>query len=387
MMFNSSLSLSRRSTPMSLLMLLLTVLTVWEASGASEKASASGDEARRKLQVPDFPISEVSDFVEKHFGIHANRVKPESSYDDTNFKVRAKSGEKYLLKFHNGVDSDNYKTIHAQDAMMRHLKANGIMCSSPVSPVAGGVCSVVCACKGNKARPRKFVVRLLNWVEGTPMKYSAKDLSVPVSLKLLENLGGYLARVDIAMVDFGHAGTQRKHLWDSQQCEGIKQFIPYLKDPKREAIVQDVLEMFKSKQELLSKCPMQVIHGDPNDGNVIVNDDASEVIGIIDFGDLVSSWRAHNLGVAMAYAMPYGAIDAAIAVYRGYAKENKLTTAEVKCLWDFVSVRLVTSASLGAYTSAHAPEDECSNIHDGNWDALKAIGEQDREVLDAMLEL
>ncbi len=47
--------------------------------------------------------------------------------------------------------------------------------------------------------------------------------------------------------------------------------------------------------------PKGVLHNDANDHNVIVSQDGSEVVGVLDFGDMVYSCYIFELAITIAY--------------------------------------------------------------------------------------
>jgi len=158
------------------------------------------------------------------------------SYDDVNYKVRIGTGT-YLLKVHNGVESEDFlrslddedeqdegtiaatasdddlsspsffyrrgkmrSHVHLQNAVLELLSEHGVSTSFPVkcdtgSPVVVADLPVVSSSSGESSSPpptRRLVVRLLHWVEGTPL--SAVDESY--SLEVLADAGFLLGTVD-----------------------------------------------------------------------------------------------------------------------------------------------------------------------------------------------
>ena len=175
-------------------------------------ATPSSDEERRKLFKPSV-TSEEAVTIMKNLYCHNEDEKIEilaelESYDDVNFKVTL-NGTPFLLKIHNGVESDDflkvyeqagnkYKTkgymgsvIHLQTAMMDLLSTNKVPTSAPIPtkekmPVGLQDLSVVSPAHS----PQKLVVRLLTWVNGKLMS------SVPVMpTETLADCGRLLGRV------------------------------------------------------------------------------------------------------------------------------------------------------------------------------------------------
>jgi len=47
----------------------------------------------------------------------------------------------------------------------------------------------------------------------------------------------------------------------------------------------------------------QVCHTDLNENNLVVDDDRTRIVGVLDWGDITYCWRVVEIGVAVAYAM------------------------------------------------------------------------------------
>jgi Ser/Thr protein kinase RdoA (MazF antagonist) len=105
-----------------------------------------------------------------------------------------------------------------------------------------------------------------------------------------------------------------------------------------------------------------VIHGDANEYNVLV--DRDEVVGLIDFGDMVYSYTVGDLSIAIAYVVlgkdnPYAT---ARPVIDGYQEEFPLTTHELEALWPLVRLRLCMSVCIAAHQQQQQPENEYLGI-------------------------
>jgi hypothetical protein len=121
---------------------------------------------------------------------------------------------------------------------------------------------------------------------------------------------------------------------------------------------------------LLARLPLAAIHGDLNDYNVLIGDgDGMEargqrVTGIVDFGDMVWSYRVGDLAIAIAYAI-LGADDplsVAAAMVRGYAKHIMFTNDELAALFGLVVLRLCASVCIAADQRGRQPDNEYLSI-------------------------
>ena len=115
-------------------------------------------------------------------------------------------------------------------------------------------------------------------------------------------------------------------------------------------------------------CAARSIHGDLNDHNILVGDGddlesrGQVVTGIVDFGDMVHSYRVGELAIAIAYAILErdDPLDVASAMVRGYCERNTLDDDELAALFGLVLLRLCASVCIAADQQAQRPDNELS---------------------------
>ena len=102
----------------------------------------------------------------------------------------------------------------------------------------------------------------------------------------------------------------------------------------------------------------QVIHNDANRNNLVVDESASRLLSVIDFGDMVESWLVVEASLAATYAMldRTAPLEAAAHVIGGYHAELPLEPAEQDSVFDFICMRLCMSLCIGTYQCALHPE-------------------------------
>src|SRR5262249_14078872 len=107
-----------------------------------------------------------------------------------------------------------------------------------------------------------------------------------------------------------------------------------------------------------------IIHGDLNDANILVGGGPDlearnqSVVGIVDFGDMVHSYRIGELAIAIAYAMLDcdDPLNVAAAVVRGYSERSALDDNELKALFGLAVLRLCVSACIAASQQRERPD-------------------------------
>jgi len=108
----------------------------------------------------------------------------------------------------------------------------------------------------------------------------------------------------------------------------------------------------------LSQLRRAVIHNDANRANLVVDDSATRLLSIIDFGDMVKGWLAVDPSIAATYAMldRTAPLEAAAAVFAGYVEEMPLQPVEVDTVFDFICMRLCMSLCIGVHQCAQQPD-------------------------------
>ena len=296
------------------------------------------------MNAPDLTLMEsvnpifAQAIAEKYFGIQASASELPSERD-RNFVLSARGGEKFVLKIANVREERD--VLEAQNAMMKHLAARVSFCPRVVGSRLGEEMVTVAG----------RLVRVLSYLPGRPLGTVASQ-----SPELLHDLGRKLGRLSAALVGFDHPGAHREFYWDlARGAQIINDFgtrinTDWLRDL--------VLSFGKNLCLSVDKLRTSVIHGDLNDYNVLV--DGDEVVGLIDFGDMVYTYTVGELAIAVAYVVlgkenPYAAAAPVIA---GYREEFPLTKEEVEALWPLVRLRLCMSVCIAAHQQAQQPENE-----------------------------
>jgi len=295
----------------------------------------------RSMNAPNLTSVESVDRIfaqaiaEKYFGIQASASELPSERD-RNFLLSAPDGEKFVLKIANV--QEEREVLEAQNAMMKHLAERVSFCPRVVAAVSG---EEIVGVKGR-------FVRMLSYLPGKPLASVESQ-----SAELLRDFGRKLGRLSAALVGFDHPAAHRAFYWDlAQGTHIVSEFGPQIN-------TDWLREMVLSYESLsMEKLPRSVIHGDANDYNVLV--DGNQVVGLIDFGDVVYSYAVGDLAIAIAYVVlgkedPYAA---AAPVIEGYISEFSVTDAELEALWPLVRLRLCMSVCIAAHQQAQQPENE-----------------------------
>ena len=268
-------------------------------------AAPLSDEEMRKLLKPTCTMEQVEEAITESFGGTVKIIRALDSYDDQNFMAEW-NGTKYLVKVHNGVESqdflDSYEkngkdyttcssVIHFQTAIMKQLNKHEVPTSQ--AQLCEGIPLAIHSLPvlSDHHSPCRLVVKLLTWVPGRTMA------SLPsLSIECLRDAGRLLGKTHHALDDMDASqhstAAQRFHAWDGKNTVQVRNFCSAIDKVKRRSMVESVISAFE--HEILDsgvgdKFRKGIIQGDFNDGNILVDDDFS-ISGVIDFGDSVERY-------------------------------------------------------------------------------------------------
>ena len=128
------------------------------------------------------------------------------------------------------------------------------------------------------------LVRMTSWLDGRLLG------AAPSSAGLRRDIGGTLARLNVALRGFTHPGASRSHRWDLQNFGALRPLLAELPADGRGGLA-DCLDRFEAVvAPRLAGRASQVIHTDFHGENLLT--DGSRVTGVLDFGDaLACRWR------------------------------------------------------------------------------------------------
>lgn len=305
---------------------------------------------------PQLSAEDASRLAKNLYALQATAT-PLPSERDQNFLLTAAGGQMFVLKIANALE--DITQLEGQNQAMLHLaRRNVSICQQVLPTQSGDFIAPIQSPSG-----AKHWARLLTYLPGKPLGQLKRH-----SPHLLANLGRSLAQIDRALAGFEHPAARREFHWDLAQAQQVvNRHKTLITDPELRALIDKFVADFERfTAPLLPQLRQSVIHNDANDYNVIVGggDDLytrhQQVVGIIDFGDIVHSYTVGDLAIATAYVILNKAdpLAAAAQVAQGYHAIYPLTEAELAALFGLVGMRLCVSACLAAYQQQQRPNDE-----------------------------
>jgi 4-aminobutyrate aminotransferase-like enzyme/Ser/Thr protein kinase RdoA (MazF antagonist) len=313
--------------------------------------------------------SEAARLAREIFSLDVSAKGLPGEYDD-NFHLTSADGREFVLKIMHPAREQSFVEMQCQ--ALQHLAKRAPQLSLPR----------VCATPGGDAFTSatlsdgtKRLLWLLTFVQGTVL---AKVN--PHSPELLRSLGHFLAEMDAALADFSHPATHRELKWDLARAAWIRDYLPYIGDSTRRALVERFLALYETQVvPALPSLRRSVIYGDANDYNVLVGSpwpQPRKVVSVIDFGDMHHSLTVSEVAIAAAYAIlgEKDPLSAAAAVVFGYHKAFPLTESEIAALYPLIAMRLAVSVTNSSHRKSLVPDDPYVTISEAPaWEALEKL--------------
>ena len=183
------------------------------------------------------------------------------------------------------------------------------------------------------------------------------------SIDLIHDIGRKLGALDSNLKDFDDPGLDRDMKWDLRRSLWVNEHVDLIEDPARRSLYRRLLDNFSSTTlTQLQGLPVQAIHNDLSDHNILVQHDregAQSVSGIIDFGDMIRAPAVCDLAIAGAYVLlgQSRPLHALAALVKGYVQNRPLYETECEILWSLVLIRLVVSSINAAMMRQERPDD------------------------------
>ena len=284
---------------------------------------------------PRVPVAEVELAVERQFGL-SGRYVPLVSERDQNFRLKTSSGAQYVVKVTSAAEPRPVSDF--QIAALRHLETAGTV------PVP----KVVAALDGRHSGRidhvgKSHMLRLVSYLAGEPLT------SVPVNADTAREIGGSLARLGLGLDGFSHEGENPVLLWDLQRAGELRDLLDRIDNPAiRRSVLRAIDDYDQRVLPELGSLHTQVIHGDANPENILVDPVSGRVSGFIDFGDMVRAPLVFDVAIAASYlrASKADALELIAPFVAGYHAFRPLSAAELALLFDLARVRLATTITL-----------------------------------------
>ena len=311
-------------------------------------------------------LDEAKAAVAEVYGL-AGAVKRLSSERDETFLFTRADGTDFILKIANPAEDP--AALEFQDGALLHLQA--VTPSVPVPRLIhtqnGEQSHTLASADG----PR--IMRLLTFLPGE-LQYRTR-----ASEMQSRNVGRALAELGLGLENYDGRPPAEKLMWDISHTLDLGAVVGHVA-PERRAQAEAVLKEFERALPAIAALKRrQIIHNDFNPHNILLDPAApTDVVGIIDFGDMVHAPLINDLAVALSYHLATDNWAARTGAFlEGFLSARALEPAEIELLPLLTRCRLAMSIIIAEWRSALFPEnrDYILRNHATAWRGLQNISD------------
>lgn len=287
---------------------------------------------RSSLPCPEVSSEQALQLLEEHYAL-SGALKELGSQQDRNFLLDT-GDQRFVLKICHGAYSP--LELEAQHAALGHLAADSRVRVPGVVLASSGKQLLSLEIGGHAVH-----ARLLEFIDGQALSHLRH-----LPLDVVVGLGELCAQVDRSLAGLEHPGLERVLQWDPRHAQAlIKHLLPIIEDDDERACLAEAAEQAQRRLlPLIPTLPVQTVHLDITEYNVVWARDARlqwQLQGLIDFGDLVSTWRVADLSVTCAALLHHAEGDPLYILpsIRAYHAINPLQLEELQALWPLIVAR------------------------------------------------
>ncbi|MGR4010008.1 aminotransferase [Leucobacter sp. 1207-22] len=277
---------------------------------------------------PNISVTDAITIALDLYGVEVSATELGSN-QDRNFMIVEADGTKSVLRIDNPVFGDEARD--AQHAALDAYRAAGV----PVASVLPGLNGEL------TQRWNGFAVRRSEFAHGVALV--DHGYLAPV---VLEEFGSLAAASVNALAELEHHGLGRPNPWDMRGAfeETLRLATAITDDDLREDVLEAAIAAHSALLPLADALPVQAIHGDLTDDNVVAqqgDDRRFHPHTVLDLGDLGYGWRIAELSVTVSSMLhheperPLRTLDTITAFDRLAA----VSDAEARAIWPLVVLR------------------------------------------------
>ncbi|MGH3174670.1 MAG: aminotransferase class III-fold pyridoxal phosphate-dependent enzyme, partial [Streptosporangiaceae bacterium] len=198
------------------------------------------------------------------------------------------------------------------------------------------------------------LARVLRFLPGGTLAGAGRYLSP----RVVAGLGAVAGQVSLALSSFEHPGLDRVLQWDLRHALRVVDALAgHVRDEDlRGRATAAARAAWARVEPLAGRLPWQAVHGDVTDDNVVclVERGLLTPDGIIDFGDLTSSWAVGELAVAITSVLRHAGAEpcSVLPAVRAFHGLRPLSAAEAAALWPLVVLRAAVLVVSGEQQAA-----------------------------------
>ena len=305
----------------------------------------------------------MKEAIIKAFGIQPLEIKKLNGYENENYLVKTEDAQ-YIFKTYPAA-INTLSLLNAEGDALLHLQnKKDSKTPVPIPFLSGEYVKTIDV--GNETK----TCRMLSFLPG---KFLGE---ISPNKTLMGNLGAFLANVNKKLEGFhSDAIRARDYEWDLQNLQLNRKYISAIPDPKQRRIVAYFFQKFDL---LVAPCISELrkayIHSDFNEWNVLA--EGEQVLGLIDFGDMVYSPLINEVATALTY-LSYDKdsfFDWATPFLEAYHNVIPLKRKELGLLYYLIATKLCISVCQSANARLLQPENKYASVSEKNaWKMLNML--------------
>jgi Ser/Thr protein kinase RdoA (MazF antagonist) len=178
-----------------------------------------------------------------------------------------------------------------------------------------------------------------------------------LSPQVVAGIGTVAGEVSRALRYFTHPGLDRVLQWDLRHADRVVATLArHVGDPLRERVQAAARDAWARVQPLAGHLPRQAIHADLTDDNLVCTLQHGLRVpdGVIDFGDLTTSWAVGELATAITSLLRHAGAEpcTVLPAVRAFHGIRPLSPEEAAALWPLVVLRAAVLVVSGEQQAA-----------------------------------
>ncbi|MDR3506046.1 MAG: aminotransferase class III-fold pyridoxal phosphate-dependent enzyme [Acidocella sp.] len=293
---------------------------------------------------PAFSTEAAASMAREIFGVDGT-AHPLYGERDQNFRIKTASGPGIIFKILG--PSEDPGSVEFQTEAIGHI---AMMDPSLPVPRVRRTVNGEAYTRITDERGVPHIVRALDFQPGRVMD------GVEPSPALLRHAGSTLARLNLALGNFFHPAAGQRIVWDLRRIVELRPSAKLIDNAETRKLIEAVLDRFIAFLPDLSRLRHQMVHNDLHPGNMLVDEAATQVTGLLDFGDMIHAPLLFDVAVTAAETvgeMP--PIDYAAQIVAGYNAVLPLRDEEFPALFEAIIARHALAATIHAWRRHNDP--------------------------------
>ena len=329
-----------------------------------------------RFNPPTFGEAEVAERVADEYGL-TGEWAPLTGERDQNFRLATDDGRKYVVKIAGPDEDPDIADFHVQALL--YLEKG-----SPQMPVPRIIRTKTNNCLGEIISKRgvKHALRVVTYLDGIPYAEGAFP-----DAENLQKIGAFQAAAVKAFAGFEHKASRHFMPWNLSNGIAVSRDLWANAADDARALAAPLLP--RLRHEVLPKLNAsrsQIIHNDGHPYNLLRSNAVSQdVIGLIDFGDMVYAPIINDLAVTASTFQRRDKknLDIVENLLIGFHRTHPLSDTQVSLLWDAMTLRVLITILLSDIkvnmASENDPDSEALEDRRGAYAMLETIRDLDHK--------